>query len=77
MLVVWLSSFPDVKKKNNFTKLQLRASNLQRSNNKNDYSTHVHVIKNTQPPQLITTTCSAQTVHFDYMMYRALSSLDP
>ena len=32
------------KKKNYFTKLQ-RASNLQRSNNKNDYcSTHVHVI---------------------------------
>ena len=27
------------------TKLQ-RASNLQRSNNKNNYSTHVHVIKN-------------------------------
>ena len=32
-----------LKKKNYFTKLQ-RASNLQRSNNKNDYSTHVHVI---------------------------------
>ena len=50
MLVGWLS-FPDVhegilKKKKNFTKLQ-RASNLQRSNNKNDYSTHVHVIKKT------------------------------